>query len=108
MAQFLKIRYDKGMTLQQLKYAVTVAETKNITEASRKVFISQPSLTASIHELESEMGITIFSRTNKGVTITNEGDELDPRNYRRCFQAKKRSGASLYEQQKSKGNRNAS
>jgi len=64
------------MTLQQLKYAVTVAETKNITEASRKVFISQPSLTAAIHELESEMGITIFSRTNKGVTITNEGDEF--------------------------------
>lgn len=64
------------MTLQQLKYAVTVAETKNITEASKKVFISQPSLTASIHELENEMGITIFSRTNKGVSITNEGDEF--------------------------------
>ena len=64
------------MTLQQLKYAVTVADTKNITEASRKVFISQPSLTAAIHELENEMGITIFSRTNKGVTITNEGDEF--------------------------------
>ena len=64
------------MTLQQLKYAVTVAETKNITEASHKVFISQPSLTAAIHELENEMGITIFSRTNKGVTITNEGDEF--------------------------------
>lgn len=64
------------MTLQQLKYAITVAETKNITEASRKVFISQPSLTAAIHELESEMGITIFSRTNKGVSITNEGDEF--------------------------------
>ena len=64
------------MTLQQLKYAVTVAETKNITEASRKVYISQPSLTAAIHELENEMGITIFSRTNKGVSITNEGDEF--------------------------------
>ncbi len=64
------------MTLQQLKYAVTVADTKNITEASHKVFISQPSLTAALHELEKEMGITIFSRTNKGVTITNEGDEF--------------------------------
>lgn len=68
--------YNTHMTLQQLKYAVTVAETKNITEASRKVYISQPSLTAAIHELENEMGITIFSRTNKGVTITNEGDEF--------------------------------
>ena len=64
------------MTLQQLKYAVTVADTHNITEASRRVFISQPSLTAAIHELEAEMGITIFSRSNKGVTITNEGDEF--------------------------------
>ena len=64
------------MTLQQLKYAVAVADTRNITEASRRVFISQPSLTAAIRELEEEMGITIFSRSNKGVTITNEGDEF--------------------------------
>lgn len=64
------------MTLQQLKYAVAVADTRNITEASRRVYISQPSLTAAIHELEAEMGITIFSRSNKGVSITNEGDEF--------------------------------
>ena len=76
MATFSLIYYHKTMTLQQLKYAVTVADTRNITEASKKVFISQPSLTAAIHELEEEMGITIFSRSNKGVTITNEGDEF--------------------------------
>lgn len=64
------------MTLQQLKYAVAVADTNNITEASRRVFVSQPSLTAAIRELESEMGILIFSRSNKGVTVTNEGDEF--------------------------------
>ena len=64
------------MTLQQLKYAVAVADTRNITEASKKLFISQPSLTAAIHELENEMGISIFSRSNKGVSITNEGDEF--------------------------------
>ncbi len=64
------------MTLQQLKYAIAVAETRNITEASRRVFISQPSLTAAIHELEEEMGINIFNRSNKGVSITNEGDEF--------------------------------
>ena len=64
------------MTLQQLKYAVAVADTHNITEASRRVFISQPSLTAAIRELEAEMGFVIFSRSNKGVTITNEGDEF--------------------------------
>ena len=68
--------YHICMTLQQLKYAVAVADTRNITEASRRVFISQPSLTAAIRELEEEMGITIFSRSNKGVTITNEGDEF--------------------------------
>ena len=76
MESFSTFIYYKVMTLQQLKYAVTVADTKNITEASKKVFISQPSLTSAIHELENEMGITIFSRTNKGVTITNEGDDF--------------------------------
>ncbi len=76
MAQNPIILYNYCMTLQQLKYAVAVADTKNITEASRRVFISQPSLTAAIRELEEEMGITIFSRSNKGVTITNEGDEF--------------------------------
>ena len=62
------------MTLQQLKYIVTVAETGNITEAAKRLFISQPSLTNAIRELETEMQITIFKRTNKGVTISNEGD----------------------------------
>ena len=76
MAQIHTICYYKSMTLQQLKYAIAVADTGNITEASRRVFISQPSLTAAIRELEEEMGITIFSRSNKGVTVTNEGDEF--------------------------------
>lgn len=68
--------YFLFMTLQQLKYVAAIAEFKNITEASEHVFISQPSLTNSIHELEKEFGITIFSRTNKGVSLTNEGDEF--------------------------------
>lgn len=62
------------MTLQQLKYIVTVAETGNITEAAKRLFISQPSLTNAIKELEKEMQVTIFNRTNKGVTVSNEGD----------------------------------
>ena len=61
------------MTLQQLRYVVTVAERGNITEAAKKLFISQPSLTNAIRELETEMQTTIFNRTNKGVTISNEG-----------------------------------
>ena len=62
------------MTLQQLRYIVTVAETGNITEAAKRLFISQPSLTNAIRELEKEMQITMFNRTNKGVCVTNEGD----------------------------------
>jgi DNA-binding transcriptional LysR family regulator len=76
MAILYHFCYHKSMTLQQLKYAVAVADTHNITEASRRVFVSQPSLTAAIRELEAEMGITIFSRSNKGVSVTNEGDEF--------------------------------
>ena len=76
MVNLSRLCYHYFMTLQQLKYAVAVADTRNITEASRRVFISQPSLTAAIRELEEEMGIIIFSRSNKGVTITNEGDEF--------------------------------
>lgn len=64
------------MTLQQLKYLVTVAECKNITEAAEKLFISQPSLSAAIHNLEQEMGVTAFVRSNKGVSVTREGEEL--------------------------------
>ena len=48
------------MTLQQLRYAIIVAETGKITEAANKLYISQPSLTNSIHELEKEMNIVIF------------------------------------------------
>jgi len=64
------------MTLQQLKYVIAVAETKNISKAAEKVFISQPSLTSAIHQLEEEMGVQIFSRTNKGVEISKEGEEF--------------------------------
>ncbi|SES89518.1 DNA-binding transcriptional regulator, LysR family [[Clostridium] aminophilum] len=64
------------MTLKQLQYAVTVAETGNITEAAKKLFIAQPSLTTAIHALEKEYGITIFSRSNKGIELTPDGDEF--------------------------------
>lgn len=64
------------MTLQQLKYAVTVAECGTISAAAEKLFITQPSLTTAIRELESEMGVTIFSRTNRGVIVSREGEEF--------------------------------
>ena len=81
------------MTLQQLRYIVTVAETGNITEAARQLFVSQPSLTNAIRELEKEMQITIFHRTNKGVTISNEGDEF-------LAYARQPSGRALFEQER--------
>ena len=64
------------MTLQQLKYVVTVARTGSMSEASKELFISQPGLTTSIRELETEMGIKIFTRTNKGVVTSNEGERF--------------------------------
>ena len=64
------------MTLQQLKYVITVAETGTITEAANKLYVSQPSLTNAIHELEKEMNIVIFNRTNKGITLSKEGDDF--------------------------------
>ena len=64
------------MTLQQLKYVVTVARTGSMSEASKELFISQPGLTTSIRELETEMGKKIFTRTNKGVDTSNEGEKI--------------------------------
>ena len=64
------------MTLQQLAYIKMTAECGNITEAAEKLFISQPSLSAAIHNLEKEMGVTIFVRSKKGVVLTREGEEL--------------------------------
>ena len=64
------------MTLKQLRYIVTVAETGNITEAAGKLFIAQPSLTASIQELEKEFDIRIFERGKKGISLTKEGEEF--------------------------------
>ena len=64
------------MTLQQLRYVTMVAETGTITEAANRLYISQPSLTNAIHELEKEMNIVIFNRTNKGINLSKEGEDF--------------------------------
>lgn len=64
------------MTLQQLRYVITVAQKGSISEAAKELFISQPSLSNAIKELEKEMKIVIFSRTNKGIIISDEGLEF--------------------------------
>ena len=62
------------MKLQQLRYVVAIAECGSITEAARRLYVSQPSITASIRQLEEEMGITIFERTSKGARLSEEGE----------------------------------
>jgi DNA-binding transcriptional LysR family regulator len=64
------------MTLQQLYYAITITDTGSFSKASEILYISQPSLTAAIQELEKEMEIVIFNRTHKGVSLTNDGAEF--------------------------------
>ena len=64
------------MTLQQLHYAITIAESGSLNKAAEILYIAQPSLTSSMHELERELGITIFNRSGRGVTLTADGVEF--------------------------------
>ena len=64
------------MNINQLKYVLEVASSSSMREASTKLFVSQPALSASIHELEEELGILIFERTNKGISLTDAGREF--------------------------------
>lgn len=64
------------MTLQQILYAITIADAKSMNKAAERLYISQPSLTSAMRELEKEIGITIFLRTSRGVEITNDGQEF--------------------------------
>ena len=64
------------MTLTQLNYFITIAETKSINKAAEKLYVSQPSLTSAVQELEKELGITLLNRSGRGVTLTNDGAEF--------------------------------
>ena len=64
------------MTLQQLKYAIAIADNKSMNKAAAELFITQPSLSSTIKELENEIHIEIFSRSNRGIAITPEGEEF--------------------------------
>lgn len=61
------------MTLQQLKYVIAIAECGSITQAAQRLLVAQPSLSKAVSELEREMGVTIFYRTNRGVSLSNDG-----------------------------------
>lgn len=64
------------MTLQQLKYVIAIAEKGSINEAAKVLYLSQPSLTNAVHELEKELGLQLFIRTNKGIRVTHDGEEF--------------------------------
>ena len=69
-------RGKQDMTLQQLRYAAAIAEHKSMNKAAAELFITQPSLSNTIKELEKEIHTTIFVRSNRGILITPEGEEF--------------------------------
>ncbi|MFC4321766.1 LysR family transcriptional regulator [Litchfieldia salsa] len=64
------------MKLQQLKYVIEIVMCGSINEAARRLYISQPSLSKAVKELEKELGITIFTRTSTGITLSSDGAEF--------------------------------
>ena len=64
------------MTLQQLIYAVKIADVKSMNKAAAELYVSQPALSSTIRDLEEDLQIEIFIRTNKGIMITTEGEEF--------------------------------
>ena len=64
------------MTIQQIYYAIVIADTGSMNKAAEILYVSQPSLTSAIHDLEKSVGITIFNRNGRGITLTNDGKEF--------------------------------
>ena len=64
------------MRIQQLHYIVKIVETGSLNEAAKQLFITQPSLSNAVRDLEREMGIKIFIRNPKGITLTKDGVEF--------------------------------
>lgn len=64
------------MTLQQLRYAIAIAESGSLNKAAQVLYVAQPSLSSAVQELEKELGITIFHRSGRGVTPTADGAEF--------------------------------
>ena len=64
------------MTLQQIYYALTISQTGSLNKAAEILYVAQPSLTGAMQELEKELGITIFHRSGRGVSLTNDGLEF--------------------------------
>ena len=63
------------MTLQQINYVLKVASVGSMNKAAEELYISQPTLTSAIRDVEKEIGIVIFSRNNRGVSLTAVSDQ---------------------------------
>ena len=64
------------MTLTQLRYAITISETGSFNKAAQILYVSQPSLSNAIHDVEGEFAMAIFHRSGRGISLTNEGVEF--------------------------------
>ena len=64
------------MNLLHVKYAVEVAKAGSLNKAAENLFVALPNVSRSIKELEADIGISIFDRSAKGVTLTPEGEEF--------------------------------
>ena len=84
-----------AMTLQQLYYIIVISETGSLNKAAERLYVSQPSLSSAVKELEKEIGISIFNRTGKGVTLTADGMEFLPHAGRRAQAEVRRIDAAL-------------
>lgn len=72
----MRLKWGFVLTLQQLKYVIQVAGCGSINEAAKRLFISQPSLSSAVKELENELGIEIFRRSSRGIVLSNAGKEF--------------------------------
>lgn len=64
------------MTLQNLKYAIEISNCSSLSQAARKLFVSQSTLSAAIKEMEDSLGVKLFNRTNKGISLTYDGEDF--------------------------------
>ena len=64
------------MTLQQMQQVIAIADAGSMNEAAKKLFVSQPNLSATVKDVEQEIGINVFVRSNRGIAITAEGEEF--------------------------------
>ena len=69
-------RLSVDMTLTELKYLIAVADEQHFGRAAERSFVSQPSLSAAIKNVEQELGVRVFERSKRGVELTEVGAEI--------------------------------